>query len=136
MEWELLPFRDDVNPMNTNLFESFSKMIEEIPAQGIIPAVELERRMLAEDLAHSRTVAIKEVRSILSFCRFIEAAQSGVSLPPTVLPATETEFYRRTTARLIEAGELPFEAKEKFDATFSAPLLKTLIRSFVTSFQS
>ena len=119
--------------MNTSLFDSFSKMIEEIPAEGIIPAVELERRTLAEDLAHSRTVAIKEVRSILSFCRFIEAAQSGITLPPTVLPATETAFYRRTTHRLIEAGELPFDARERFDATFSAPRLRTLIRTFDTS---
>jgi len=120
--------------MNNNLFESFSKKIEAIPADGIIPAVELERRILADDLAHSRTVAIKEVRSILSFCRFIEAAQSGITLSPTVLPATETAFYRRTMERLVEAGELPFGAKEKFDATFSPPLLTTLIRSFDASF--
>ena len=119
--------------MNIGIFDAFSKRIEEIPAKGIIPAVEHERQALAEDLAHSRTVAIKEVRSILIFCRFIEAAQSGITLSPTVLPATETAFYRRTTQRLIEAGELPSEAKARFDATFSAPLLRTLIRSFDTS---
>ena len=110
-------------------------MIDAIPVKGIIPALELERRMLADDLVHSRTVAIKDIRSILSFCRFIEAARSGIALSPTVLPPTQTAFYRRTMERLVEAGELPFEAKDQFDATFSAPLLRTLIRSFDTSLQ-
>jgi hypothetical protein len=33
-------------------------------------------------------------------------------------------FYRRTVARLIETGKLPFEATELFDETFTSPFLK------------
>jgi len=36
-------------------------------------------------------------------------------------------FYRKTVARLVEAGELPFEAKELFDETFSTAFLKVTV---------
>ena len=112
--------------MSTHLFESFSQMIGEMPAKGIITAVELEHRMLTDDLARKRTLPYEEAHSVLSFCRFLEAAKTGGQIPHTVLPAVDTEFYRKTTERLVAAGELPLDANERFDATFSVARLKLL----------
>ena len=113
--------------MSTHLFESFSKMIDQMPARGIIAAVELQRRMLADDLAHKRTLLKKEARSVFSFCRFLRAAVLGHSMPPVLLPAPDTAFYRQTTERLIQAGELPATARDQFDAVFSMPLLRSVV---------
>ena len=112
--------------MSTHLFESFSQMIGEMPAKGVLTAVELQHRMLTDDLARKRTLPLEEAHSVLSFCRFLEAARAGGQIARTVLPAVDTEFYRKTTERLVEAGELPREAKERFDTAFSVARLKLL----------
>ena len=112
--------------MDSHLFESFSKMIEKLPAKGVISAMEREYQMLENDLATNRPVSKHEVHSILSFYRFLDGVRSGREISPTVLPPGEMVFYRKTTERLIEAGELPAEAKERFDAVFSIPLLQSL----------
>src|SRR5690242_4724315 len=112
--------------MSSHLFESFSKMIDKLPAKGVITATEREYQMLENDLATNRPVSKQEVHSILSFCRFLAATRSGLAVSPAVLPAGDMVFYRKTTERLIEAGELSAEAKEQFDAAFSVPLLQSL----------
>ena len=112
--------------MSSHLFESFSQMIGEMPAKGVITAVELQHRMLADDLARKRTLPLEEAHSVLSFCRFLAAAKAGDQIPRTVLPAVDTDFYRKTTERLVEAGELPREARERFDTAFSVAQLRLL----------
>lgn len=82
--------------------------------------------MLENDLATNRPVSPKEAHSILSFCSFLTAIKSGLRMSPVVLPPTDTAFYRRTTTRLVEAGELPMKAHELFDETFTVPLLQSL----------
>jgi hypothetical protein len=113
--------------MSTPLFDTFSKMIDGLPPKGIIPATEREQQMLENDLATNRPVPKKEAHSILSFCRFLAAVKSGLKVSPTVLSPTDTAFYRKTMGRLIEAGELPGNAQEQFDETFTVPLLRSLV---------
>ena len=113
--------------MSSRLFESFSKMIEKLPARGVIPATDREYQMLENDLATNRPVPRQEVHSILSFCRFLAAIRSGLTVSPTILSPVHTAFYRKTLERLIEAGELPSTAEEEFDEAFTFPLLKSLV---------
>jgi len=112
--------------MNSHLFESFSKMIDKLPAQGVISAAERECQLLENDLATNRPVPKQEAHSILSFCRFLSVAKSGLKVPRTILAPGHTAFYRKTLDRLIEAGELPESAEEQFDEVFTTPLLKSL----------
>jgi hypothetical protein len=113
--------------MSAHLFESFSKMIDELPAKGVIPAAEREHQMLEDDLANNRSTPKKEAHSVLSFCRFLKAIKAGLKVPPAILPPTDTAFYRRTMERLVEAGELPEHAQEHFDEAFTVPLLRSLV---------
>jgi len=113
--------------MGIHLFHPFSRMIDGIPAEAIVAVVKREAQMLAEDLARGRMPLAGEAHSILSFCRFLEASQSGAKISPVALPMTDTAFYRKTTERLVQAGKLPSDAKEQFDTVFSRPALKALI---------
>jgi hypothetical protein len=112
--------------MRVHLFETFSEMIEKLPAKGVFTAARLQRQMLSDDLARKRTLPIGEVRSILAFCDFLENAFDGYDMPPVAVPMEHFGFYRKTVKRLVESGELPFQANELFDATFSAAFLKSL----------
>lgn len=116
--------------MNKHLFESFSKMIDAMPSKGIIPALELECGILAEELAHRRAPHTEEAHSLLSYFRFIKAVQAGDRMSPTVLSAAGTAFFRKTTQRLAAAGELPGDARQQFDTVFSIPLLDSLISTY------
>ena len=102
-------------------------MIEKLPAKGVISATEREYQMLENDLATNRPVPRQEVHSILSFCRFLAAIKSGLTVSPTILSPVHTAFYRKTLERLVEAGELPPIAEEQFDEAFTFPLLKSLV---------
>jgi hypothetical protein len=112
--------------MGIHLFNPFSKMIDGIPADAIVAVAKREAQMLAEDLARGRMPLEGEAHSILSFCRFLEASQSGREISPVALPMTDTAFYRKTTERLVKAGKLPSDAKEQFDMAFSRPALRLL----------
>ena len=112
--------------MGVHLFHPFSKMIDKVPAGAIVAVVKREAQMLADDLANGRMQLEGEVYSILSFCRFLEASQSGFKISPVTLPMTDTAFYRKTTERLVNAGKLPSDAREHFDTVFSKPTLKLL----------
>jgi hypothetical protein len=112
--------------MGVHVFNPFSKMIDRMPAEAIVAVVKREAQMLVDDLAKGRMSIGGEVHSILSFCRFLEASQSGIEISPVALPMTDTAFYRKTTERLVKAGKLPSEATEQFDAVFSRPTLKLL----------
>src|SRR5258708_21981342 len=103
--------------MKTQIFEAFAEMIDGIPAEGILKAVELERLMLKDDLLYKR-VSDEDVASIFNFCEFLKAVPEEDSIVPIELPPNHTAFYRKTVMRLIEAGELPGVAKEQFDLTF------------------
>jgi hypothetical protein len=105
--------------MSDHLFESFAGMIRTIPAKGIPRAVELEGRMLEDDLEQKRTSLTEDVTSILMFSLFIKTTLQKVPMLPVMVSADHVALYRKVVMELIEAGELPYEAKEQFEATFS-----------------
>ena len=113
--------------MGVHLFESFREMIDKIDAKGVLTAAELERQMLLNDFAKKRTMPLKEAQSVLAFCNFLKNVTSDVHTVISVLPIQHLAFYRKTVERLVEAGKLPFEAKEVFDETFSSAFLKAAI---------
>jgi len=112
--------------MGVFLFNPFSRMLDRTPAEAIVAVVARQGRMLGDDLARGRMLPDGEARSILSFCRFLEAMQTGHKIPPVALPMSDAAFYRKTTERLIQAGKLPGDAKRQFDVIFSRPSLKLL----------
>jgi hypothetical protein len=118
-----------IKTMGAHLFGPFSKMIDEVPAAAVVAIAERQRLVLAEDLACGRTGLAGEARSILSFCRFLNAARAGSKICPVGLPMADTAFYRKTTERLVAAGELPPNARDQFDQIFSVPALKLLTSS-------
>jgi len=126
MEQELL-YQKQQGFMNSHLFESFSKMIDKLPAKGVLSAIKREHQMLENDLATNRPVSRQEAHSILSFCQFLTAIKSDLPMLPVVLSPGDTTFFRRTTDRLIEAGELPADAHDRFDEVFTVPLLQSLV---------
>jgi len=112
--------------MAAYLLSAFSRVVDGMPVEAIVAVVERESQMLADDLAHGRMLPDGEAHSILSFCRFLEAARSGAKISSVALPMEDTAFYRKTTERLVKAGKLPGDAKEQFDDVFSRPALKLL----------
>jgi hypothetical protein len=112
--------------MKNRLFGSFSSMIASIPVSGIPGALELEYRMLEDDLMYKRISDTEEVVSVLSFCRFIRAVADGSNILPVELPNDHVVFYREVVIRLVEAGELPANAIEQFSRTFPSGFLKIL----------
>src|SRR5205814_7573029 len=107
-----------------SLYNTFAVMIEQMPAAVIPKALDLERRMLEADLEQKRTLPMEEVDSILAFCRFVEVARRTGKFMPRVLPPDHVTFYRKTTARLINAKQLPAVVAEQFEAAFSKRPLK------------
>jgi len=112
--------------MNSGLFESFCEMLESIPIQAVLRAVEAERRMVEDDIEKKRTEPDEYSLSILSFCDFLLRAVSGgyVSLP--AFPVEHCAFYRKMVHRLVEAGELPPQMIAQFDGIFFRALSKAL----------
>lgn len=99
-------------------------MVGRLPAAVVPKTLELERRMLEEDVEKKRTLPMDDVRSILSFCRFIEASLRGGECLPIVVPADHLEFYRETLERLIQNNVLSADARTYFDRGFSKYTLK------------
>jgi hypothetical protein len=112
--------------MGVSLFEHFSVMVEGLPAKAVIPAVELQRQMLEDDLAHKRTMPMDEVSSIVAFCNFLENTGDAKQVPHASVPIHHLGFYRDTVKRLIQADVLTEEAGTLFDAVFSASGFKSL----------
>lgn len=100
-------------------------MIDDIPAEGILKVIELERQMLKDDLLYKR-VSDEEVASIFSFCEFIKSVTEEDDMIPVELPGNQIVCFRKIVMRLVEAGELPARAKEQFDLTFPSGFLKVL----------
>ena len=99
-------------------------MIGEMPAEGVSQALELECRMLEDDLACHREEPLGEALSIESFRVFLRAAKDGLCMVAvTPLPAAHKPFYKNTVGRLIAIRELPANAMKLFDETFSASLI-------------
>jgi hypothetical protein len=107
--------------MRQSLFDSFADMIEVIPARAVLRTLERESKMLQEDLAMQRPLPAGQAASILDFCRFVGTVSRGLAVPApaAAISAAQMEFYRKTVARLIAAGELPLHAASEFDESFA-----------------
>ena len=112
--------------MAVSLFEHFSVMVEGLPAKAVVQAVELQRQMLEDDLAHKRSLPMDETTSIMAFCHFLENADSPEQVPHAALPIHHLGFFRDTVKRLVHAGVLSKEAGKLFDTAFSASGFKSL----------
>lgn len=112
--------------MKTRLFETFVEMIDHIPAEGILKAIDLQHEMLEVDLRYKRATETVEVLSILCFCQFIEAVLDDERVFPVKLPTGHVEFYRNVVTRLIEADKLPIDARDQFDDAFLPGFVETL----------
>jgi hypothetical protein len=101
------------------LHESFTRMIDTILAKGVYGATELEHLLVEEGLAHKRRLSLQDTISILNFFRYLRSVKLGLIVSPGTLPMNHMPFYRITVERLIEAGQLPYRAKEQFETAFS-----------------
>jgi hypothetical protein len=102
-----------------HIFDLFTRMITDVPASGILNELDLESRMLENDLWRRHLPMTREAFSILRFCQFVHAVKTGQKMCSVQeLPPDHIEFYKTTVVRLIHANELPFSAAEQFDHTF------------------
>jgi hypothetical protein len=101
--------------MKTRLFEIFTETLDCIPDKGITRVVELEQRMLENDLSKHRINQDRDVNSILTFCQLLNIIKLGGSLLPLELPILHVAYYRTIINRLIKAGEFSADVMDKFD---------------------
>jgi hypothetical protein len=107
------------------LFEKFTEMVEKLPARAVLKAAQLERQMLESDLAQKRALPMAEVRSIIAFCDFLQNGPSAARASRISVPIQHVGFYRNTIRRLVEDGELSYQAGKTFETAFSAAMLET-----------
>jgi hypothetical protein len=115
-----------VQDVNHMYFESFSEMVDGLPAKAIFRATEMERRMLEDDVSSKRISLTSGEFSVLDFCHFLEGVRLNADTVPSAMRVEHTAFYRTIVERLVKAGELPPYAIAQFDATFSLSFLKAL----------
>jgi hypothetical protein len=102
-------------------FDSFAKLISNVPDRAVLETLDLECKMLQDDLRQHRVDLTDEANSILNFQLFVRAAKFGHAIRRIVpLPAEHIEFYKKTIIRLIQAEQLPPSAMNNFDFTFVA----------------
>jgi hypothetical protein len=105
--------------MPLQIFGRFTRTITNLPAEAVIKALDLECKMLEEDLDHQRLSSSEDASSILCFRQFVRMAKFGAAMRCTkALSPDHIDFYKETIVRLIQANELPESAMEQFDYTF------------------
>ena len=104
-------------------------MIDRIPSEGILTAIDLEQEMLEADLRCKRATETVEVLSILCFCQFVKAARDEERVFPVMLPTAHVDFYRNVVTRLIEVDRLPIDARDVFDTTFLSGFKESVARN-------
>jgi hypothetical protein len=105
--------------MSLGIFDVFAKMIAGLPAQAIPQALDLQCKMLKEDLEQHRLTLKDDASSIMCFRQFVRMMKSGDAMHCVKpLPPDHIEFYKETVLRLLQAGELPQSALEEFDFIF------------------
>ena len=101
------------------MFGAFSKMISNTPVQAVLKSLDLECKMLEDDLEHHRLTSDEDILSILCFRQFVRMAQAEAVVSRfKPLPPDHLEFYKETIVRLVNAKELPAAAIEQFEHAF------------------
>jgi hypothetical protein len=109
------------------MFELFAETVDGMPPRAVLSLLRREYETLKDALQHKRIKETQEIGSVLSFCLFMNTlAEEKMICPVAELPIRHIVFYRKIVTRLIDAGEIPESAKEKFDVVFSSGFLKSL----------
>jgi hypothetical protein len=113
-----LPWNWKTQPrMRNSLFNHLADTLENLPARAILKTLELESKMLKDDLLNDRPVPVGEAQSVVDFYDFIRSVKEG--LPTKKLISANHNhhqaFFRKTIERLIAAKELPFAALRQFE---------------------
>lgn len=96
-------------------------MVAKLPPEAVVRAVDLQCKIIHDDLTYDRFTMEDDVFSILCFGQFMKTANSGKDFGCfRNLPLDHLEFYRETIIRLVQANELPATAMEQFDRAFAA----------------
>jgi hypothetical protein len=105
--------------MPLQIFDRFTRTITNLPAEAVIRALDIECKMLEDDLDHQRLSSSEDAGSILCFRQFVRMAKFGEAMH-RIKPVSpdHVEFYKETIIRLVKAKELPESAMEQFDCTF------------------
>jgi hypothetical protein len=102
-----------------HIFDLFVRMITDVSAREVIDELDLERKMLEQDLWRRHLPLTQEAFSILRFCQFVHTAKTGGEMCSVeAVPPEHIEFYKTTVVRLIQANELPLSATDQFDHVF------------------
>ena len=103
------------------MFELFSEIVRSVPPTAVRHIVGRIHGTIEDALLYKEIEENWDVQSVLSFCQFMDSVfEEDVIFPLDRLPARHIAFYGKLVTDLIEAGELPAAAREKFDAVFSA----------------
>ncbi len=105
--------------MSHRLFELFAKMVAALPARAIAKALDLQCKMLEDDIERYRINFPEDTRAILCFQQFVLRAKSGQAMQNLrPFSADYLEFFKQTIVRLVQVEELPPAAMDQFDHAF------------------
>lgn len=107
--------------MQFESFDLFAERIVTVPAKAILKDLDLNCKLLEEDLSLYRSAFRTDEYSVLCFRQFVRTAKSGNgNYPRQCLPPDHLELFKHTVIRLVYAGELPPAAIDQFDGAFVA----------------
>ncbi|HEX3628270.1 MAG TPA: hypothetical protein VH280_22915 [Verrucomicrobiae bacterium] len=92
-----------------------------MPAKAIVDVLELNCKLLEQDLRPHRSAFGLDEYSVLCFRQFVRSARLGAGVcPRRCLPPDHLELYKHTIVRLVHVDELPSSAMDAFEAAFVA----------------
>ena len=107
--------------MHLLVFDAFARTINNLPAEDILKALDLESFILKSYSENHRLYLPAEAYSIFCFGQFVRAAKCDEPMPNCKpLPPNHLKFYKQTVVRLIQANELPPSTLDQFDSAFPA----------------
>jgi hypothetical protein len=102
-----------------HFFDAFAIMINDLPEEAVIKALDLEGKTLENELEFSPLMFPDDAFSILHFTQFVRMVKDGEAMESVKpIPPEHVEFYKKTIGRLIHATKLPPFAMEQFDYIF------------------
>ena len=105
--------------MKYESFDLFEEKIITMPATAILNALDLDCKLLEQDLSTFRSSFAEDEYSVLCFRQFVRSVKSGAGvLPRRCLPPEHLELYKHTVVRLVHEGQLPSTAMDHFDGAF------------------
>ncbi|HTV39033.1 MAG TPA: hypothetical protein VMF08_00545 [Candidatus Sulfotelmatobacter sp.] len=107
--------------MQYESFDLFAERIITMPAKAILNALDLDCKLLEQDLSGFRSSFAEDEYSVLCFRQFVRSVKSGAGIfPRQCLRPDHLELYKHTVVRLVHEDELPSTAMDHFDGAFVA----------------